>query len=279
MVTEAALRGYLLEEVLAWLLRSSGYDLLSAADEDEKVPERQVLAQRYNGLAVRGRGAWHQADALAHQISLVDLSMPDFEGLRTLVSSEAKLAHQALSTLSAGSRPRVYHVRSYLRQPLLQVVGDDIPLGEDLLTLPLSVAEPLDRLAERLSSRSTLGLVLAFPSAPFVVGLASENLYGFVNYAREHPTHTVHLRRLPQAASHPVWQLRPAEDPSAYAMTFSLPEQVESWILAQDESIASRTRWIKRSVLSTMTIYWLDGDHALTFQLRYAPAELREQTG
>ncbi|MFF1416128.1 hypothetical protein [Streptomyces sp. NPDC058280] len=192
MVAESVLRGYLLEEVLAWLLRSSGYELLSEADEQEKDPARKVLAQRNNGLAVRGSGAWHQADALG----------------------------------------------------------------------------------QFLSSRSTLGLALAFPAAPFVLGLASENLYAFVNYSRQHPTHTVHLRRLPQAASHPVWQLCPAEDPSAYAMTFSLPDQVESWILAQDETVSSRTRWIKQRVLSTMTIYWLDGDHALTFQLRYAPAEL-----
>ncbi|WP_327235372.1 restriction endonuclease [Streptomyces sp. NBC_01317] len=358
MVTEPVLRGYLLEEVLAWLLRSSGYELLSAADEEEKDPERRVLAQRNNGLAVRGRGAWHQADALgqfryvppfslpvrlfveakftgrnvklptvrnghgvvhdvnenvvtsirgvgpsrprtryrysyaifstsgfsrdaqeyalAHQISLVDLSMPDFEGLRTLVSSTAKLVHVALDELPVGSRPPVHRLRGYLRDRLLRTV-DAYPLfdGESPLLHPIA-AGPLDHLAERLSSRQTLGLVLAFPSAPFVLGLASEKLYDFVNYAREHPTHTVHLRRLRRSASHPLWEVRSAEDPDAYAMTFSLPEQVESWILAQDEAVGSRTRWIKRSVLSTMTIYWLHGDHALTFQLRYAAAELRQ---
>ncbi|MFF3589016.1 hypothetical protein ACFYYI_17915 [Streptomyces sp. NPDC002387] len=360
MVHERVLRGYLLEEVVAWLLRSSGYELLSATHDQEKNPAHRVLKQQHNGLAVRGRGAWHQADALgefryvppfslpvrlfveakftgtnvglptvrnghgvvhdvnenvvtsvhgaapsrprpryhysyaifstagfsrdaqeyalAHQISLIDLSMPDFEGLRNLVSRQAQRVHEVLDTLPPKQRPRVHAVRTHLRHRLLQVVDDYsyFMYEDDVPVLPRSVTQPLDDIAQSLSSRQTPGLVLAFPSGPFVLGLTSENLYTFVDYARRHPTHTVHLRRLPQIASHPVWQVRPAEGPGAYAMTFSLPEQVESWIRAQEETVNDRARWIKRNVLSTMTIYWLDGDHTLTFQLRYAPAELRQ---
>ncbi|MBP2067582.1 restriction endonuclease [Streptomyces iranensis] len=182
VITEAALRGYLLEEVLAWLLRSSGYEVLTAKDDQDKKPWR-VLEERNHGLVVRGRGAWHQADtlgefryvppfslpvrlfveakftqnrvrlptirnghgvvhdvnenvmttvaaasgsprrprtryrysyaifstsgftqdaqefALAHQISLVDLSMPDFAKLRTLVSDTAEAVHAAIGGL------------------------------------------------------------------------------------------------------------------------------------------------------------------------------------
>lgn len=54
-----ALRGYLLEEVLAWLLKTSGYELLAVGDDSP-----DVLGQTNHGLVVRGRGAWHQADAL-----------------------------------------------------------------------------------------------------------------------------------------------------------------------------------------------------------------------
>ncbi|MCF0078100.1 restriction endonuclease [Streptomyces lomondensis] len=360
MVHVRVLRGYLLEEAVAWLLRSSGYELLSAADDKEKHPAHRVLEQRHNGLAVRGRGAWHQADALgqfryvppfslpvrlfveakftdqnvklptvrnghgvvhdvnenvvtsvqgaapsrprpryhysyaifstagfsrdaqeyalAHQISLVDLSMPDFAGLRHLVSTRAQRVHEALDALPAGQRPRVYEIRSHLRRRLLEVSDDygSFLYGDTVPELPPSVAQPLDDIAGHLNSPQMPGLVLAFPSAPFVLGLASENLYAFVDHARRHPTHTVHLGRLPQAASHPVWRIRPAEDPGAYAMTFSLPQRVESWIRAQEETVNDRARWIKRNVLSTMTVYWQDGDHTLTFQLRYAPVELRQ---
>ncbi|MFH9084958.1 hypothetical protein ACH4LD_11475 [Streptomyces sp. NPDC017676] len=164
-----------------------------------------------------------------------------------------------------------------MRRRHLELVGDNgyFLHGEETSAPPPDVAQPLYEIAARLTSRRTPGLVLAFPSAPFVLGLASENLHAFVDHARRQPTHTVHLRRLPGTASRPVWQIRPAEDPGAYAMTFSLPEQVETWIRAQEETVNDRARWTKRHVLSTMTVYWLDGDHTLTFQLRYTPVELR----
>ncbi len=52
-------KGKLLEEVLAFLIRNSGYQLLvdPAQDPDE-------LDRRGNGLVVRGRGSVHQVDVL-----------------------------------------------------------------------------------------------------------------------------------------------------------------------------------------------------------------------
>ena len=173
-----------------------------------------------------------------------------------------------LEATPAAERPKVREIRTYLRGPLLEMDPGDVEL-------PDAIRGPLDYLAQALYSRSQLGLVLAFPAAPFVLGLASDDLYGFVEYARAHPTHAVRLRRINQAASHPVWELRSAEHPDAYGLRFGLPERVEKWIVAQDEGMPSRTRYIKRSMLSTMTLYWMDGAHAQTFQLRYEPGELR----
>ncbi|MFF1442043.1 hypothetical protein [Streptomyces sp. NPDC058295] len=352
MISEAALRGYILEEVLAWMLRSSGYEVLTGQDDQEQPPWK-VLEERNHGLVVRGRGAWHQADtlgqfryvppfslpvrlfveakftqtkvrlstvrnghgvvhdvnenvmttvttnsgprrprtryrysyaifstsgftqdaqefALAHQISLVDLSMPDFRKLRDLVRAAAKAVHAAMDAMPAADLPTIHAIRNYLRRPLLN-------LWEEPVATDPSVTGPLDVLADSLRSRSTLGMVLAFPAAPFVLGLASDDLYGFVNYALRQPTHSVRLRRLRQAAPHPVWQIRPLEDPAAYALTFGLPEQVEAWILDQEAGNPSRTRWVKESMLSAMTLYWMDGEHAHTFQLRYAATELLER--
>lgn len=350
VIGKGPLRGYLLEEVLAWLLRSSGFEVLTAADDQDKEPWK-VLKEDKNGLLVRGRGAWHQVDALgtvpvrpavlpagplvrrgkvpdhspcrfahrpqwprcdprrkrgrdhhtlcsgtgrprtryrynyaifstsgfspeaqdyalAHQISLIDLSAPDFDVLRNLVKNTADTIHAVLEATPAAERPKVREIRTYLRGPLLEMDPGDVEL-------PDTIRGPLDYLAQALYSRSQLGLVLAFPAAPFVLGLASDDLYGFVEYARAHPTHAVRLRRINQAASHPVWELRSAEHPDAYALRFGLPERVEKWIVAQDEGMPSRTRYVKRSMLSTMTLYWMHGEHAQTFQLRYEPGELR----
>ncbi|WP_240958445.1 hypothetical protein [Streptomyces chilikensis] len=361
MVVESVLRGYLLEEVIAWLLRSSGYRLLSERDEQEKHPAHRVLQQRQHGLTVRGRGARHQADALgqfsyvppfslpvrlfveakftgtkvglptvrnglgvlrdvnenmvtslnkgssgrprqryhysyaifstagfsrdaqefalAHQMSLIDLSMPDFAPLRDLVRTQTRRLFEAIKALPNGKPPRLYTIRSHLRRQLA-LFGD----ADDGLfrypnadtQLPEEIARPLDHIAGHLVSSRVPDLVLAFPSAPFVLGLASENLSSFIAYARRHPTHTVNVGRLLTVpAPHPIWAVRPADGSQAYAMTFTMPEQVESWILEQEDSVHDRARWIKRTVLSTMTIYWVDGDHTHTFQLRYAPVALR----
>lgn len=71
MTTAAALRGYLLEEVLAKMLAGSGYSLLTSEDED-----RDALKDGRHGLLVRGRGANHQADALGDLRVPIPFSLP-----------------------------------------------------------------------------------------------------------------------------------------------------------------------------------------------------------
>lgn len=58
-ITAPVLSGYLLEEVLAYLIQGSGYRLL--VDESQDPYE---LKQEKHGLTVRGRGANHQVDVL-----------------------------------------------------------------------------------------------------------------------------------------------------------------------------------------------------------------------
>jgi hypothetical protein len=70
MVGAAQLSGYLLEEVIAHLLRSSGYRPLQAGDD----PDSLVAAS--NGLRVRGRGAEHQADSLGDLQVSIPFSLP-----------------------------------------------------------------------------------------------------------------------------------------------------------------------------------------------------------
>ncbi|MFC9953299.1 hypothetical protein [Streptomyces prasinus] len=352
MVGLRTLQGYLLEEVLAWLLRSSGYRLLTEADDTARHPWK-VLERRKHGLVVRGRGAWHQADALgefpyvppfslpirlfaeakftsyrvglavvrnghgvvhdlnegvvttlsngagprrprtryhysyaifstsgftrdaqefalAHQISLIDLSLPDFKPLCGLVKAAAKSVYDATKQMPPSQRPTVYEIRNYVRRHLLDMHEDPVPSST-------SVTRPLDMLVADLQCLS-LGLVLAFPAAPFVLGLVSDDLQHFFRYAREHPTHAVRVRRSERKAGHPLWSLEPREG-RAYRLTFSLPEYVEDWILDQEEGTRSRTRWTARDLLSAITLYWVDEGHTHTFRLHYDPDEFREVSG
>jgi len=58
-IDEKALRGYILEEVLAYLIRNAGYKLLVTPEQDPR-----ELGWGGNGLVVKGRGGLHQVDVL-----------------------------------------------------------------------------------------------------------------------------------------------------------------------------------------------------------------------
>jgi hypothetical protein len=58
-VRQESLRGYILDELLARLIRGSGYQLLVSPDQDP-----QDLVRKGEGLVVRGRGGVHQVDVL-----------------------------------------------------------------------------------------------------------------------------------------------------------------------------------------------------------------------
>ncbi|WP_239109789.1 hypothetical protein [Streptomyces anulatus] len=332
MVRLETLRGYLLEEVLAWLLRSSGYRLLAEKDDPARPPWK-VLEKRKHGLVVRGRGAWHQADtlgefqyvppfslpirlfaeakftrikvglpavrnghgvvhdlnenvvttlgdgsrmhcprvryhysyaifstsgftqdaqefALDHQLSPIDFSLPGFLPLRNLVRESAKSVYDAMKLLQPSRRPAVYEIRKYLRRHLLDLWDGpavDAP----------SVTDPLDDSAAGPCRRSSLGLVLALPAAPFVLGLVSDDLNAFVRCTLDQPTHDIRVYRNHRSAGHPVWQIEPRVGP-ACRLNFSLPEQVEAWILDQEDGTRSCARWMTRSLLSVITLHWVD---------------------
>lgn len=71
MITVDALRGYVLEELLAKLLHASGYRLLVSAHQDP-----DALTPGRHGLLVRGRGADHQADVLGELVLPTPFSLP-----------------------------------------------------------------------------------------------------------------------------------------------------------------------------------------------------------
>lgn len=58
-ISKNALKGYILEEVLAYLIRNAGYKLLVTPEQDPR-----ELDWRGNGLVVKGRGGVHQVDVL-----------------------------------------------------------------------------------------------------------------------------------------------------------------------------------------------------------------------
>lgn len=70
-ISPEALAGYILEEMLAYLLRNAGYRLITDASQDPR-----ELANRHHGLVVRGRGADHQVDVLGELLWIPAFTFP-----------------------------------------------------------------------------------------------------------------------------------------------------------------------------------------------------------
>ncbi|MFJ3793627.1 hypothetical protein [Kitasatospora sp. NPDC090091] len=348
MVKGAVLRGYLLEEALAWLLRSSGYRLLVHESQD---PEELVTDG--NTLRVRGRGALHQVDALgefaftpafsmpvrlfleakfnqdrcgleivrnahgvlhdvnenfmthagrrprqryqyvyalfstagftadaqkyavAHQISLVDLSGASFSWLLGTIGTTAWTMEQAQSYLGSAPFP-VTWVRTELRKKLGTWTASpgwlptSVPANE---TFREEAAAAIDAFAGALRQSSGAELLLGFPSAPFILPLAVNDHLAFTAYADAHPDHAVRIRRRGSGGS-AEWTLSPLGQEGAYELAFKLPEQVEDWISDVEGKERRRTSEVKEQFLSTITIYRMNGGGVRAYQLRYEPSSL-----
>ncbi|MEV4129770.1 restriction endonuclease [Nocardia sp. NPDC049707] len=357
MVSHSALQGYLLEEALAWLLRSSGYRLLVHADQDPV-----ELVDQGGDLRVRGRGALHQADvlgeftftpafsmpvrlfveakyrkescdlpmvrnahgvvhdvnenymtgsgtrprqrykysyvlfsasgftadaqkyALAHHISLVDLSGPTFDLLRGIIGTTGNTLDAAQKHLpeTGSSRKKVFPVnwmRAMLRRHLGTAPSNLLPQpGSPGGEFDQKAGRALAEFAETLVRRSGSELLLGFPAAPFILPLATENYEKFIEFGAEQPDHKVRIRR-DGTGVRAEWKLSPAEAPDAYELTFKLPEQIEDWIGEVADEEISRAVKVKKQFLSEITLYRMNGASLRVYQLRYEPGSLSRMCG
>jgi hypothetical protein len=89
-VSPEALSGYILEEVLAYLLRNAGYRVLSDAAED---PEE--LENQHHGLVVKGRGADHQVDVLGELLWIPAFTFP----LRLILEAKCRKGPTSIGTV------------------------------------------------------------------------------------------------------------------------------------------------------------------------------------
>jgi len=347
MAKQSALRGYLLEEALAWLLRHSGYRLL--VDEQQ---DRAELTGAGGALRVRGRGAVHQVDvlgdfpftpafslpirlfleakyyrekcrldvvrnahgvlhdvnenfmgdggtrprrrfqytyalfsangftaeaqryALAHQISLVDLSGEFFTWLRMAIEAAAA----GLFGAQENHAVRRFPV-SWMRKELRVALGtcpSEVPLSADTnaAQFKASASVVLRQFVENLRQYASAELLLGFPSAPFILPLAAQDQAQFLSYVEQRPDHPVRLRRSGQAAT-AEWTLTPQGDEDAYRLAFKLPEHIEEWISGIAEKERQRTLDFKSQFLSSITIYRMHDSGVRAYQLHYEPSELR----
>jgi len=252
----------------------------------------QRLRKRYRYVytlfSAKGFSKDAEEFALAHQISIVDLSGASLSWLLALIETTAGRLHRLQPHQREGSFTfPVNWMRDQLREGLgtLPTEAFEMPRpATNASTFATGASGVLSEFAAELAYRQRTELLLGFPAAPFVLPFAVEDVRTFLDYATTSPQHKIRLHR--GQGPNGEWTAMPTRQDSDtvlpsdrrrdYRLTFSLPEGLETWIAENEEHRASRARAVKSQFLSDIVIYRMDEEDILqTYQLHYAPTDLR----
>ena len=347
-ISRESLRGYILEEVLAYLIRTTGYELLVDPKQDPR-----ELDRRGSGLVVKGRGAVHQVDvlgelkwipaftfplrliveakfrknktgidvvrnavsvvldvnqnnsptreqktffpkyqyvyaifstsgftkpamdlAIAHQISLIDLSGSEYAQLRDAIK---RAASNILGEIGSGIEINREQLVSRLRNTLRKELGTfpEFDVSDNIfLELPDDYREYLDPIISVAKEYKELFVGMA--TGPFMLLLKSNNPDRFLNFAKQKPSHRVIMTWSYSDDRGRVWKIRPADEPNKYELSFKLPERLYKWIFDTEKERKERAKYIKQEYLSNITIYRYEHGNDYLFRLQFDPMATQE---
>lgn len=141
---------------------------------------------------------------------------------------------------------------------------------DQVIDYPRATGLPISDLADiaaDLASALTVGFVLAFPDAPFILALRPETDEFFRFLDEGTGTRRIRLAfQYDEEDQAGTWVLSSAEDRAPLAR-LGIPPILDAWIFAVAGEEVERALHVKRSVLSTMTVY----REGRAVQLEYAP--------
>ena len=342
-ITSDSLKGYILEEVLAYLIRHTGYRLLVDPSQDQ-----DELIRGGNGILVKGRGGNHQVDvlgelqwipaftfplrlfveakfregktgidairnaiailldindknsgedpssalrkyyryvyalfsasgfsrnaarmALAHQISLIDLSDNEFDNIRIKIAQTSNTIISYINNNYPEFESRghlVSSVRNALREELRtwppeveSLYNDSIPRLKQLL---VGVVEETKVYSE---------LFVGMAKGPFMLLMKAENPQRFIEYATRYPRHRINISWSPSFNEGRTWFINPVDDTEVYRLQFRLPETLSRWIFTDSKRTRRRALTAKQAYFSDITIYRHIEGRDLLYRLEYDP--------
>ncbi|MFG3301454.1 restriction endonuclease [Micromonospora chersina] len=238
---------------------------------------------RYGLFSTSGFSKPAQDYAIAHQISLIDLSGPEWVGLVDGVNSSSEELLRRLPA-DADHFP-VRRLRQHLRRAL-GTMPDRVPnLPDDVERVDYDFHEGAEIVRRRFEAALD-GALLAFPAGHQVLLARPDDLEAFLRYANEDPEHRVSLavdaRRARDGGR--TWVVRPfPRDRDAYALRLTLPAAVEAIALAESERRAQSLA-AKGQLGGRLDIFWdPHGEEATRllgprlFRLVFAESELRHR--
>ncbi len=348
-ISKETLRGYLLEEALAYLIRGTGYTLLVDRSQDPL-----ELENRGHGLVVKGRGSEHQADvlgelnwipaftfpirlfveakyrnartgiapvrnavgiledinqnyfsiqsrsiltkrytynyalfstsgfsqdavnmAIAHRISLIDLSGSDFEELKTAIDTSAEsiinLLDEQNGNLNTTRNDLLKRIRKNIRLHLgTWHIDNDNYSQENEYGIFNNFFKNYYDVIYKYGE-----LFVGMAKGPFLLILKAENPERFLSYAQENPSHFVSISWSDNDNNGRLWRIQPQQiQNNAYKLSFSLPKLLGDIIFESEDPIRSALN-VKREYFSNITIYRSNFDKDELFRLQWRTTSRR----
>jgi hypothetical protein len=262
-------------------------------------PATQRYSYRYALFSTSGFTKTAVDMATAHQISLVDLRAPGFSDLLTLVrgSVSALFGRDDRGGIRVSNREIRLRVRGVLGTWPIDV--EPLPLPEQIAVVaPGELFEPEDMPEAREPAQRSQHVptgddfarferhleegvgafhefFLGVPNGPFLLLLRADDPLAFLAFARDHPSHDVHITWDWEDENGQEWQIRPVADQGAYELRFALPEGLADWIFERAEEATKQAARAKRRYLSRISVYRNEDGHDEVFSLNYQPSERR----
>lgn len=254
------------------------------------MPNQATISQKYHYayalFSTSGFSEMAMKLALAHQISLIDLSGNEFNNLRNIIDGVAntivshrddpveedeELNEEDFDENNIPSRGKlVLSVRHIIRQSLGTLPPIDIPEEDRPQIIPwiTEALEPIITVSHQYDE-----LFVAMANGPYMLLLKADNPTSFRDYAIEHPRHKVTIKWSMQIDNGKTWIVKPTENfadgRSAYTLSFKLPEIISRWIFKASEDAQRRALRVKENVFSSITIYRHDADREYLIRLDF----------
>lgn len=222
---------------------------------------------RYSLFSTSGFTPPAQTFAVAHHISLIDLSGSSFAALRRAVE-EFSIAARELCIKEGLTAFPVGQMRAALRVALgtggyglASQNAEARRLLEELdpstsSHTPLS-ADPLLDLASALAESATGDMVLGFPAGPFVLVLRPDDATTFRDWVARAPDRVLAQVRSTTTGPEGDWVLLvdALRDEGPVVLRFSTPDAVTDWLFSSGDRRDTRLSELESGLLSSIVIY------------------------
>lgn len=233
----------------------------------------QRFSYQYALFSTSGFAKTTTSFAMAHQVSLIDLSTNDFAGLRNAVY---QLVARVMDSSDDGENVGGVFLTNLRTQ--MRVILGTWPEGVPQPRANEEIVEFLGGSTFRADLQAykdgLLEFLVGVATGPFLLVLQAANVNAFLDYASHNPSHEILLRWESNDQGGRRWRVWPRgfeESEAPYKLHFALPEVLSRWIFGERNGIRQRAIDVKREFFPSITIYRRDarGDHI--YRLNYQP--------